>query len=133
MLLVKTKVKKSKTHGLGLFADEFIPKGTITWQYHPKFDKTFSQREFNKMPALSQEFLRYYCYFDYKRKKFVLCSDSQRYINHTQNKKLENITSTPDRDIAARDIKRGEELLCDYSKFDKLYFKRMGIPLQKLK
>ncbi|MBU1632269.1 MAG: hypothetical protein ABH824_07450 [Nanoarchaeota archaeon] len=29
MLFIKTKVLPSKIQGLGLFADEFIPKGTI--------------------------------------------------------------------------------------------------------
>ena len=33
MLLVKTKIKSSEIAGIGLFADEFIPKGTCTWRF----------------------------------------------------------------------------------------------------
>ena len=67
---------------------------------------------------INRKYLEYYCYFDKKRNKFILCSDNQRFINHTSNSNLENIISTPDLDIAAIDIKPGDELLCDYNKFD---------------
>ena len=133
MLRVKTKIQPSGIHGLGLFADQFVPKGTVTWQYDPEFDVGFSKKELDSLPKLSREFLIYYCYFDKGIKKFVLCSDNQRYINHTQNKKMENVESTPHKDTAIRDIQPGEEILCDYNKFDDAYFKRMHISSAKLK
>lgn len=37
MLLIKTKLDLSKIHGVGLFADEFIAKGTKIWEYRPNF------------------------------------------------------------------------------------------------
>lgn len=33
MLLVKTRLGISSIHGIGLFADELIPKGTVTWRF----------------------------------------------------------------------------------------------------
>lgn len=42
MLLIKTKLELSKIHGVGLFADEFIAKGTKIWEYRPNFDKAFT-------------------------------------------------------------------------------------------
>lgn len=133
MLRVKTRIGTSKIHGIGLFADQFIAKGTVTWQYDPKFDICFTQKQINSLPKLRRDFMRYYCYFDHKLKKYILCGDNQKYINHIKNTKRENIHSTPKRDVAARDIKPGEELLCDYNKFDPLYFKRMHIKYEELK
>jgi len=34
MFLVKTYLDKSKIRGIGLFADEFIPKGTLIWKFN---------------------------------------------------------------------------------------------------
>ncbi|TSC83470.1 MAG: hypothetical protein G01um101417_553 [Parcubacteria group bacterium Gr01-1014_17] len=38
MLAVKASAKPSKIEGIGLFADEKIPKGTVTWRFHPRID-----------------------------------------------------------------------------------------------
>ena len=37
-MTVKTIIKESDIHGIGLFADEFIPKGTKIWEFTPNFD-----------------------------------------------------------------------------------------------
>ncbi len=132
MLKIRTKIGKSKVHGIGLFADQFIPKNTVTWKYEPKLDLSITQKILDSIDLYSKKYFLYYSYFDKKRKKFILCSDNQRFINHTVNKNKENIMSTPDIDVAARDIKVGEELLCDYNKFDDTYFKRMNIDNDKL-
>ncbi len=39
MLLVKTKIGQSNISGIGVFADEFIPKGTVIWRYQEGFDQ----------------------------------------------------------------------------------------------
>jgi hypothetical protein len=33
MLLVKTTIAPSPIHGIGLFADQFIPQGTRIWEF----------------------------------------------------------------------------------------------------
>ena len=38
MLLVKTTLRPSEVHGLGLFADEFIPKGIAIWRFDGRAD-----------------------------------------------------------------------------------------------
>jgi len=43
MLQVKTYVKESKIHGNGLFAKEFIPKGTIIWKFDSRLDTKISE------------------------------------------------------------------------------------------
>ncbi len=127
MLRVKTRLQKSKIHGIGLFANQLIRKGTVTYQYTPWFDISYSKKELIKMFKPARKQVLWYAYFDKKIKKYVLCSDDQRFINHSKNPNKINIKSTPDKDIAIRDIKKGEELLCDYNKFDDTYFKRMHI------
>lgn len=124
MLYVKTKIGPSKIHGTGLFADQFIPKGTTTWEWHENLDTTFTEEEVGALPELIRDYILYYAYRDEQLNKLVLCADSQRYINHSRNT---NITSTTRKDVAARDIEIGEELLCDYNLFDPTYFIRLGL------
>jgi len=131
MILVKTKIRESKTHGIGLFADQFIPKDTITWKYHPKFDTAFSEEQIAKMSESARKQFFHYAYFDKDLNKFVLCFDDQRFINHTPHHKA-NIHSTPRQDTAARDIQPGEELLCDYNFYDDTYFDRLKIKEEHL-
>jgi len=133
MLQVKTKIGISKIHGIGLFADQFIPKGTVTFLYIPWYDISFSKKDFDKMTNVAKEQMLWFTYFNKKLDKFILCGDNQRFINHSNNPKKINIESTPDKDVALRDIQIGEELLCDYNKFDDTYFERMGYKKENLK
>lgn len=124
MLKVKTKIGPSNTHGTGLFADQFIPKGTTTWEWDPTMDISLDVDFVESLPSIQKEYLLYYMYLDQEINKLILCSDNQRYINHSKNI---NIDSTPRRDVANRDIQPGEEFLCDYNLFDNTYFKRIGL------
>ncbi len=131
MLKVKTKIKPSIIHGKGLFAGEFISKGTVTWEYDPDFDTGYTKRQIDSLPDSQRSYMMHFCYFDKKIKKFILCCDNQKFINHFPVK--ENVLSTPRKDTALRDIYPGEELLCDYRKFDKDYFGRVGINTTDIK
>ena len=129
MLKVKTKIGPSMTHGTGLFADQLIPKGTTTWEWDPSVDIALDVDFVESLPEIQKEYLLYYMYLDQEINKLILCSDNQRYINHS---KTTNIDSTPRRDVANRDIQPGEEFLCDYNLFDNTYFKRIGLDEAKL-
>ena len=131
MLLVKTKLAVSNTHGIGLFADQFIPKGTVTWEYNPLFDSSFTDEEVAALPDIPRKIFLHYAYFDKVLNKHVLCSDDQRFINHSSHH--ENVESTTRKDVAARDIQPGEEILCNYNKFDDTYFGRINLPQENLK
>lgn len=123
MLLVKTRIDRSKSHGIGLFANQFIPKGTKTWKYNPKYDRSYTRKSIDSLsPDAKKRFLDY-AYFDFKLKKFILCFDDQRFINHSNRP---NIKSTPTTDVAIRDIKIGEELLCNYEDYEKGWFEVRG-------
>ena len=45
MLLVKTYLDKSLIHGVGVFADEFIKKGTLMWEFNPLIDVVLTHIE----------------------------------------------------------------------------------------
>lgn len=130
MLRVKTKLGKSAIHGVGLFADQYIPKGTVTWEYDERFDTAYTEDETKLMSDVAREQFFHYAYLDKKINKYVLCFDDQRFINHSVSRA--NIDSTPRRDVANRDIQIGEELFCDYDKYDDTYFPRKGLMKSEL-
>ncbi len=130
MLRIKTKLLSSEVEGIGIFADQFIPKGTMTWQYDPEFDLTFGEDALERIPEpVMEQFLKY-SYYDHNLKKYILCSDDQRFINHSNNP---NITSTPEKDLASRDIQKGEELFCDYAHYEHDWFERRGLKRELFK
>lgn len=120
--MVKTTLGTSAVHGIGLFADQFIPKGTVTWRFMPGLDLIVPEDTLLQLsePARAQ-FLNY-CYVDKYTKHFILCFDDERFINHSdidfniiQSKSENEIEGV---EIAARDIYQGEELICNYNHFD---------------
>ena len=54
MLLVRTRLGPSTIHGIGVFADEDIPRGTIVWSFNPLIDKALTDEEIEGLPALAQ-------------------------------------------------------------------------------
>lgn len=119
--MVKTKIGASKTHGIGLFAAEFIPKGTVTWRFMPGLDLVVPEDILLQLSEAARTQFLNYCYVDRYTKHFILCFDDERFINHSktpnisQNKVASEIEGV---EIAMRDIKAGEELHCDYEEFD---------------
>jgi len=119
MLLVKTKLAPSPIHGLGLFADQFIPKGTITWQFTPGFDRQFTKEQILSFSEATQRYLCVYCWKSKKTGKYYLSSDNEKYINHSENN---NILSGGDGEVyrskSIRDIEIGEEITDNYNSYE---------------
>ena len=115
MLTVKTFLKKSSIHGLGLFAGEDIPKGRIVWKFVKGFDIVVKQGYINKLPRHTQEWVHKYGYLDNKKGGYVICLDDARFFNHSNNP---NTLDSSNLTIANRRIKKGEELTCNYFEFD---------------
>lgn len=122
MLLVHTRLGQSAIHGIGLFSDQFISKGTCVWSFTPGFDLLIAPDELGRLsaPALLQ--FRRYSYLDRVVRKYVLCFDDARFMNHSDAPNLDDTTPTTHEGLgvtlAGRDIEPGEELTCDYSAFD---------------
>ncbi len=122
MLLVRCSVMPSKIHGLGLFADEYIKKGTVTWRFNPKLDILFTQEDIDSFPQHIQEFIDTYSFFSKKKGKYVLSFGDDRFTNHSSiHNNLDSVILPEEEEIigvANRDIKRGEEILANYRNFD---------------
>lgn len=114
MLLVKTKLAYSQIHGIGLYADEDIPKGTAIWKYHPVTCQIFSCENFYELCLeIPIEAMKNFLNFSYiKNNKIFYISDNTRFINHCADANLELISEGEER--ASRDIYKGEELLENY-------------------
>ena len=112
MLLVKAWVGPSKIHGFGLIAHEFIPRGTVVWKLEPGIDVILSEEELERLPASVQQQIRYYSFFHPDLKRHVLCSDDDRFTNHSDDA---NQRFCGDHAVAVRDIAPGEELTDNYN------------------
>jgi len=119
---IKYEVKNAKGKGFGVFATEFIPKGTMT--YCSNHYLTFTHEEINKLlPLLKDDeerghFLTHcYSYHDWPTKNVLLLNlDDSSFTNHS--------TEPPDEKgkydfnyYASRNIYPGEELTEHYVGF----------------
>lgn len=119
MLLVKTKLDLSDIHGIGLFADEFIQKGTVIWRFDSPFDSRFDERQIEQLPESSREQIKKYSYREKQSGLYVLCGDDARFFNHSATPNCFDFQDeNQDITVARRDIRKGEELTCDYALFD---------------
>lgn len=121
MLLVKTTLKPSGVHGLGVFAAEFIPAGTRVWEYREGFDRRVSTDFVDALPSIAARAIRHYS--AYWGGGFVISADDARFLNHSETPNLRTYAE-PDADVALRDIYPGEELLEDYREFDEAFHRR---------
>lgn len=122
MLFVKTKIGISKINGIGLFAGQFIPEGTLIWKFADGFDLRIEKSDLEKIisePA-KEQFLKY-AYLNSRTLKYVLCFDDARFFNHSENPNVLGIEAANEEEginIAIRDILENEELTVDYNQYD---------------
>ena len=104
MILVKTSVRLSPIHGLGLFAIEFIPKNRPVWAFDSAVDSVVSHFGFKSA-----------------RGDWIIRGDGAVFMNHSHDANLTG--SFPDEEFrlsrepvlrAARDISPGEEITLSY-------------------
>lgn len=124
MLTIKASLKPSKVHGIGLFADEKIIKGSVTWLYDPRFDISFDPQEVEQMPFEQQKLIKRYAYLSTISGKYIFSIDDSRFTNHSKDSYNIDVVIIPGepepRGVARRDIEEGEELLDNYRLFDAL-------------
>jgi SET domain-containing protein len=111
---VPTLLRQSAIHGVGVFAVEAIPAGTVIWDFTPGVDWTLSPEELASFPEPFQGRLRHYTYLD-DTGVYVLCGDHARFMNHSD---APNCDDRGPFTVTNRDILAGEELTCDYRTFD---------------
>ena len=113
MLLVKTYLDKSAIHGLGVFAGQFIRKGTKIWRFVEGFDRFYSPKEFARLPKPARDYIRFHGYR--VDGEIILTGDHDCHMNHSDdaNTYLHNGYA-----IARSNIRKGEEITNDYREFD---------------
>jgi len=120
MMKIKTKLGMSSISGIGLFADQFVPKNSIVWELDVNHDKIYTEEQFQSSNDLDKDFLITYC-FKYNG-KYILCVDNARFFNHAQSAMANCYSSDYNETClgytrATRDIFPGEELADDNSHF----------------
>jgi uncharacterized protein len=113
MLLVKTYLDKSAIHGLGVFAAETIPKGTKIWRFVEGFDRSYTLKQFARLPKPARDFLKDYAYRVDGEVLFTV--DNDHHMNHAEEP---NTLLRGGYVIAASDIAKGVEITNDYREFD---------------
>jgi len=121
MLLVKTTIAPSPIHGMGLFADQFIPQGTRIWEFTPGFDLKLSSTFLENAPEPLHSWLHTHTYCSRQSHQYILCSDDARFFNHSDTPNTESREVDGEDEVitvAKRDIQPGEELTDDYRTFE---------------
>lgn len=113
---VKTYIDKSSIEGIGLFAGEFISKGTLIWKLNSTIDRIYTRNEYNKLKQEWSEIeLSYFNRYVFEDKDFLyFCGDDAKYCNHSYTPN----TSGIEEQIALVDINKGEEITCNYSEIN---------------
>ncbi|WP_244500293.1 SET domain-containing protein-lysine N-methyltransferase [Methyloceanibacter superfactus] len=100
-----------------MFADEFVPCGSLIWSLNPKFDIFVHETEIGALPPHMRGFIAHFSYPHLDRPGYrVVDADNGRFMNH-------NLTPNTDfrifdKGYALADIARGEEITCNYHEFD---------------
>ena len=121
MLLVKAKIRPSKIHGTGLFADEFIPKGKLIWTLG-NCDDIYTPGQVQQLPEPKRSEIlgMHYAYMSKVTGRYINPGDNSKFVNHSKNPNMLSVFISPEREddgVAARDIQKGEEITCDYDTF----------------
>jgi SET domain-containing protein len=113
--MIETYIDRSSIEGTGVFAARDIAKGELVTKHTEGLDMIFTQSQFDAFAPPFQQFLRRQTYRS--DGEYVLNVDHERFTNHADNP---NTIWSDEKDgmVAARDIKRGEEITCDYREFD---------------
>ena len=115
MLIVPTYLEKSPIHGFGVFAKQFIPKGTKVWEFNPIFDIVLSEEEFESLPPSSRAEIEIHLYQPEEGGDLYYESTMGKYMNHSRSANVD--FSEVGAGWATRDIQVGDELTCDYRHF----------------
>ena len=96
--------------GFGVFATQFIPKGTLTWALDD-LDQILGPEAVDALDEDRKKLVLKYSYRN-QNGKYILCWDNGRFVNHSFHANC--IGTAYEVEIAVRDIYPGEQLTDDY-------------------
>ena len=114
MMMVRTELRASNIHGIGVFLTEPVRAGQLVWRFDSRIDRVFSDAELEVMPEILQDFLRTYSTLDADLRLWVLCGDNGRHFNHSDNPNTRSLGIAFGDDVATEDLPVGAELTSDY-------------------
>lgn len=109
--------------GLGLFARQFIPKGTLIWKYKPGVNVRCyrsleeTRRHLSELSSVDEQafFMSHVYLYDGCMNEIL---DDGKYWNHSETPNTGQNLADLDSSYAIRDIEEGEELLDDYGCYE---------------
>ena len=114
MMIVKNYVAASKIHGVGLFAGESIEKDQLIYILDSKVDLVMNAEQIGSLGEEFARFMNIYAFQEVNTGEIIISLDNSRFMNHCA---FPNTLWTYFYGWAARDIRQGEELTCDYYTF----------------
>jgi uncharacterized protein len=117
MLLIPTYVAPSRIEGVGVFAAEEIPAGTLIWRLDPTFDRLLTIEQIAGLSDVHQTFVERYGYpYPHDPSLIIIELDNGRFMNHSPqpNTRFDD----PDAGYTRVAIPAHEELTCNYAEFD---------------
>jgi len=121
MLLIKATAEPSLIHGIGLFAEEDIAKGTQIWKFSPGLDLEVDPVDFETLSQYEKDFINFYGFKSKKTNKYHLSFDNVRFINHLEEGNItidQNVDDVEYPLVTLRYIKQREEITQNYFEFD---------------
>lgn len=109
MLIIDTILKETTNKGIGLFTNEDLNKDKVISITSKIFNKFYTYKCYNKMNKVNKIFLDTYGIF--KDNGIYLDLDNLRFMNHSNDP---NIQFNDRFGFAMKNIKKGEELTCNY-------------------
>ena len=127
MFVVRTSLRPSPIHGIGVFAKEPIKKGQLVWKFDTRLDLRIPVAELLFLPAAAQEHIRIRACAKMAtgQRVMTLCADNPQYVNHSSPP---NLLDSEDglQEMAAWDSAAGGELTCNYYKSDLTADEKLG-------
>jgi hypothetical protein len=117
MMLVRSYVAQSPIEGLGVYADQFIPAGTLIWKLNHNFIATFARGGLGDLPPHIREFVEKYSFPDFENEELLYVEiDNGKFMNHSEKPNTDFKAFSEG--YAICDIAEGEEITCNYYEFD---------------
>lgn len=111
MLTIDHRIGLSTIHGIGVFSNEDIKKGQLVWRFSPVVDKEVHIEDVLALPDHVIRIFARHAFYVEERSTFIIGADGDYFMNHSDDP---NLVDDGEFMHAARDIKLGEELTCDY-------------------
>jgi SET domain-containing protein len=113
MIVVKTKLDKSLISGIGLFANQDILKGDLTWKMTSISVFKITPDQYKELSQIEKDFIveKDYYWLD-DQGNYAIPIDDSRFVNHSNDPNI--IELDENHCVASRNIKQNEELTIDY-------------------